>query len=54
MDGGVPACAREHISAGQTVEAPALITEAVATSWLAPVWSCGVGGVGNLLLARGE
>ncbi len=54
VDGGVPVYAREQISAGQTIEGPALITETVATSWLAPDWSCRVDGVGNLLLARGE
>lgn len=48
----VPIYAREHLAERQRITGPALITETVATTWLAPGWRCEVDGVGNLLLAR--
>ncbi|HEC15853.1 MAG TPA: hydantoinase/oxoprolinase family protein [Sedimenticola sp.] len=48
----VPVYPREALAAGQLIAGPALITETVATTWLAPGWICRVDGVGNLLLER--
>jgi len=42
--------AREVLAAGQVLDGPALITERVATTYLAPGWRCRVDGVGNLVL----
>ncbi len=42
--------ARERLAAGQVLDGPALITEQVATTYLAPGWRCRVDGVGNLVL----
>jgi N-methylhydantoinase A len=52
IDGGVPVLRREDLRAGQRFAGPALITETVATTWLAPGWGCEVDGVGNLLLRK--
>lgn len=41
---------RETLAAGQVIDGPALITERVATTWLAPGWRCRVDDVGNLVL----
>jgi N-methylhydantoinase A len=46
----VPVHARDHLPAGQVLAGPALITEAVSTTWVAPGWVCEVDGAGNLLL----
>ena len=45
---------REELPAGFAVEGPAILTETVATTWLAPGWRCEVDAVGNLLLERTE
>jgi N-methylhydantoinase A len=37
---------------GQRIKGPALITETVATTWIAPGWECQVNGQGNLRLNR--
>ncbi|MEJ2645915.1 MAG: hydantoinase/oxoprolinase family protein [Gammaproteobacteria bacterium] len=50
--GSVPLWSRASLGAGQRLIGPALITDAVATTWLAPGWQCVVDGVGNLLLDR--
>ncbi len=42
--------ARERLAAGQAIDGPALITERVSTTYLAPGWRCRVDGVGNLVL----
>ena len=47
-----PVYAREELADGQLIVGPALITETVATTWLAPGWNSCVDGVGNLLLER--
>jgi N-methylhydantoinase A len=52
IKGVVPRYAREDLAQGQVIAGPALITEAVSTTWLAPGWRCEVDRVGNLLLAR--
>lgn len=43
---------REALMAGQQITRPALITEAVATTFIDGGWGCGVDGYGNLLLSR--
>ncbi len=48
----VPVYGRDELGAGQHIDGPALITETVATTWLAPGWHCVVDRVGNLLLER--
>jgi len=42
--------ARDGLVAGQQLDGPALITETVSTTYLAPGWNCEVDTVGNLLL----
>ncbi len=49
----VPHWRRESLALGQELEGPAIITETVATTWLARGWRCLVDDVGNLLLERG-
>jgi N-methylhydantoinase A len=48
----VPQFWRRDLVAGQRLQGPALISEDVATSWIAPGWSLQVDDVGNLLLSR--
>ena len=43
---------REHLDANTSFEGPALVTETVATSYIAPGWRCRTDGAGNLLLER--
>jgi N-methylhydantoinase A len=43
---------RRDLAAGQRMQGPVLISEDVATSWIAPGWSLQVDSVGNLLLSR--
>jgi len=52
LDKPVPIFAREALAEGQQITGPALVTEAVATTWLAPGWRCEVDKVGDLLLER--
>jgi N-methylhydantoinase A len=40
------------LSVGAEIRGPALITERVSTTWLAPGWRCFVDTHGNLLLQR--
>lgn len=49
---GAAVYARAELARGQQVTGPALITETVATTYLAPGWSCLRDGTGNLLLTR--
>lgn len=49
---GVPVYDRDALSAGQGLSGPALITEAVSTTWVAPGWVCEVDGTGNLRLTH--
>jgi N-methylhydantoinase A len=44
--------ARDGLVAGQQLSGPALITETVSTTYLAPGWRCEVDVVGNLLLTH--
>lgn len=44
--------AREALGAGAGFAGPALVTETVATTWVAPGWTARVDGFGNLALAR--
>jgi N-methylhydantoinase A len=48
----VPVYARDRLAAGQSLVGPAILTETVATTWLAPGWRCMVDPLGNLLLER--
>jgi N-methylhydantoinase A len=50
----IPEWPRTALRAGQEFTGPALVTEAVATTWLPDGWSCKVDPVGNLLLGRGR
>lgn len=43
---------RTTLQAGQTLQGPALITETISTTWLAPGWRCHADEAGNLLLVR--
>lgn len=45
--------AREQLAAGQVLQGPALITETVATTYVAPGWRAAVDAVGNLMLDAG-
>ncbi|MGE0370417.1 MAG: hydantoinase/oxoprolinase family protein [Gammaproteobacteria bacterium] len=49
---GAAIYARAELAAGQRVAGPALIAEAVATTYLAPGWCCRRDAAGNLLLTR--
>jgi N-methylhydantoinase A len=51
-DASVPQFWRRELVAGQVITGPALISEDVATSWVAPGWSLTVDDVGNLRLSR--
>ncbi len=48
----VPHWERARLAPGQRLDGPAVITETVATTWLARGWRCLVDEVGNLLLER--
>ncbi len=48
----VPCFTRDLLPAGQMLRGPALVTETVATTYLAPTWRCRVDVYGNLLLER--
>lgn len=50
VDGDVPVYAREDLLAGQRFAGPAIVREAVSTTWIAPGWECAVDDYGNLLL----
>ncbi|MCC6207093.1 MAG: hydantoinase/oxoprolinase family protein [Gammaproteobacteria bacterium] len=50
---GAAVYARAELACGQRIEGPALITEPVATTYLAPGWSCRRDDTGNLRLTRG-
>jgi len=48
----LPLYQREQLPAGQQIQGPALIVEAVSTTLLAEHWQCRVDPYGNLLLER--
>ncbi len=52
ISGKVNVWQRETLMAGQKITGPALITEAVATTFIDEGWGCVVDGFGNLLLRR--
>ena len=52
IDHPVPVWRRDTLATGTPVTGPAVIAETVATTWLAPGWSCEPDGLGNLLLER--
>ncbi len=49
-DGPVPVYRRDKLTPGQSIAGPAIVTETVATTWLAPGWQCRYDSWGNLLL----
>jgi N-methylhydantoinase A len=49
-DAPVPCYERDALAVGQVIAGPALITERVSTTWVAPGWSLCMDRVGNLLL----
>ena len=48
----VPLWHREQLPPGTRLQGPAIVSEQVATTWLAEGWSCEVDDFGNLLLDR--
>lgn len=50
--GSVPVLDRAQLTVGQQIEGPALITEQVSTSLIAPDWQCEVDASGALMLNR--
>ena len=48
----VPVIERQHLNAGDSIEGPALITEQVSTTLLAPGWRLQLDQLGNLQLRR--
>lgn len=52
IEGAVDIWSREGLAGGDEVHGPALITERVSTTWLAPGWTCRVDPHGNLMLER--
>ncbi len=52
IEGSVAVYQRESLAEGQLVEGPALITETVSTTFIAPGWACQVDEVGNLCLEK--
>ena len=44
---------RIALKSGEIITGPAIVTETVATTWIAEGWRCEVDKVGNLLLSRG-
>lgn len=52
IDAAVDVWAREGLCGGDEVVGPALITERVSTTYLAPGWRCSVDPHGNLMLER--
>lgn len=50
----VPVFARAHLAAGAVFDGPALVTETVATTYVAPGWRCRVDAIGNLCLDHDE
>ena len=49
----VPVVARESLAPAGVLTGPAVIADAVSTTWLAPGWSASRDGIGNLVLVRG-
>ncbi len=54
IDDPVPVYRREELRSGHQLTGPALITEQVSTTWLAPLWQCTVDSIGNLVLKKGS
>ena len=50
IDDAVAVWGRDELAPGEELEGPALITEQVSTTWLAPGWQCQVDPYGNLIL----
>lgn len=54
IKGEVPVHARAALAADQRLDGPALVTETVSTTYIAPGWRCRNDGYGNLILKRKE
>ncbi len=52
IDGMVPVYRRDELGLGQVVEGPALITETVSTTYIAPGWRARMQAAGSLSLSR--
>ncbi|MGB5763083.1 MAG: hydantoinase/oxoprolinase family protein, partial [Sedimenticolaceae bacterium] len=52
VDGGVAQYRRADLAPGQVLDGPVLISEKVASTWVAPDWTVVVDAVGNLQLRR--
>lgn len=52
VEGSVPVFERNQLAAGQYVPGPAIICEAVSTTWIASAWRGEVDDYGNILLER--
>ena len=52
LEQSVAVYARSDLAAGQQLAGPALITETVSTTYLAPDWQCEVDSTGHLLLSK--
>ena len=52
VDGGVAQYRRADLAPGQVLDGPVLISEKVASTWVAPDWTVAVDAVGNLKLRR--
>ena len=50
IEGAVPVLSRNRLWRAEVIAGPAVITETVATTWLAPGWRCRRDAVGNLML----
>ncbi|HGG60725.1 MAG TPA: hydantoinase/oxoprolinase family protein, partial [Gammaproteobacteria bacterium] len=48
----VPVYPRSALAVGQTLAGPAIISESIATTWLAPGWQARMDEAGNLMLTR--
>nr|NIR58019.1 hydantoinase/oxoprolinase family protein [Gammaproteobacteria bacterium] len=52
IDRVAPVYRRADLAARQSVPGPALVTETLASTYVAPCWVCRVDPVGNLILER--
>ncbi len=53
VEGEVPVHRRDALAVGQRLTGPAIVTEAVSTTWIAPGWEAENDTAGNLILRRG-
>lgn len=53
IEGKVPVYQRDDLRAGHAIEGPAIVSETVSTTWIAPGWRCEVDDYGDLRLEKG-